>query len=1177
MHVALKRLLYAFPILLLALSGCKKTADVPETGEVVTIQMSLETGFPQKDEIKSVVIVLDAKDPTAQVVFNGGQPQTGTISGLPVRWEYTDYDNDQGLEQVITVSGNPFAASTFFMVHILPKVTVAIPMKVSVIAKDLAGQEIGWGFGCDNQGQEIYLGIRQIVGVAVKGVRNDPCPPCRYQGCDAFGNCPFDFNCQEECCECREPCSPDGGVCNGDKSCVNGCCISGGKAVGDSCSGASECASGHCVDGNCCNTECSTACHACAGGTCQAVKGADDDPGCTGEKTCDADGLCRKKNGQACTGGEACASGHCKDGKCCDTECTAVCHTCATGACTVQESGEDYPECAGASTCAAGGVCKPKPGQACTDGSACASGFCKDGVCCDEACDGACRSCLTGTCQAVKSGDDGPECVGDKTCDATGACLLKNGRTCSDGNQCASGHCADGKCCDAACQGVCKSCVTGSCTTVIGADDAPQCSGDSTCDAAGACKKRNGQGCTGNVECASGHCKDGKCCNTECTALCHSCATGTCISVNGQDDQPECTGASTCDATGACKPKPGQACTNGAQCASGFCKDGVCCGEACDGECKSCLTGTCRSVSSADDPDTCTGEKTCSADGKCRKKNGRACDGATECASGFCADGKCCDTACTTACRSCATGACLKVTGAEDADSCKDEWICSADGECRKKAGQECILAGECLSGFCEGGRCCDRACPALCHSCDTGTCLQVLSGGEDEPDCKGDNACDALGQCKKKNGQPCTGGVQCASGICKDGTCCDTECVTACHSCATGTCTPVKGADDYPECIERYTCSMGGACLLRQGQACTGSSECATGYCVDGKCCDTECTTTCRSCATGTCSLLTDADDPPACTGTQTCGAGGVCLLKNGQGCNSGTACSSGHCTDGKCCDQGCTEPCWNCATGTCVQVKGADDLSQCEGIFTCSDNGLCLFKNGQNCSALGACASGHCKDGRCCDTSCSLPCYSCATGTCAKVSANTADPPECVGLYACSQDGVCLLDYGQSCSGASQCASGYCADGRCCDTACSAICYSCQSGACAQLDLGAEDYPACYGERACSADGACKLKNGQECTEGTACASGFCVDGKCCDTACDTNCYDCATGTCLPMTYGEQDYPGCMEYNVCRGALCLPRYPKLSAKFMQTCAIMENGTLACWGYNLVGQLGLK
>ena len=44
-------------------------------------------------------------------------------------------------------------------------------------------------------------------------------------------------------------------------------------------------------------------------------------------------------------------------------------------------------------------------------------------------------------------------------------------------------------------------------------------------------------------------------------------------------------------------------------------------------------------------------------------------------------------------------------------------------------AGEPCTGAGECGSGFCVGGVCCDRACDGGCESCGTGTCAVRAAG----------------------------------------------------------------------------------------------------------------------------------------------------------------------------------------------------------------------------------------------------------------------------------------------------------------------------------------------------------------------------------------------------------------------------------------------------------------
>ncbi len=92
----------------------------------------------------------------------------------------------------------------------------------------------------------------------------------------------------------------------------------------------------------------------------------------------------------------------------------------------------------------------------------------------------------------VTGADDDPECSGDTTCDAAGACRRKDGRPCAEAAACASGVCKDGACCEAACDGPCQDCTTGACVPVTGADDDPECQGDTTCDDSGRCVPAGG-------------------------------------------------------------------------------------------------------------------------------------------------------------------------------------------------------------------------------------------------------------------------------------------------------------------------------------------------------------------------------------------------------------------------------------------------------------------------------------------------------------------------------------------------------------------------------------------------------------------------------------------------------------------------------------------------------------
>jgi hypothetical protein len=65
----------------------------------------------------------------------------------------------------------------------------------------------------------------------------------------------------------------------------------------------------------------------------------------------------------------------------------------------------------------------------------------------------------------------------------------------------------------------------------------------------------------------------------------------------------------------------GNACTTGADCASGFCVDRVCCKTSSCGTCEACNQlanpGTCTPVRDAPDPDSCVPPKRCNAAGMC--------------------------------------------------------------------------------------------------------------------------------------------------------------------------------------------------------------------------------------------------------------------------------------------------------------------------------------------------------------------------------------------------------------------------------------------------------------------------------------------------------------------------------------------------------------------------------
>src|SRR5262249_49808853 len=150
-----------------------------------------------------------------------------------------------------------------------------------------------------------------------------------------------------------------------------------------------------------------------------------------------------KPNGQNCMGTSQCVSNFCVDGVCCDGTCTGTCLSCnlaaTKGTCTLIALGDDPDnECAGTDVCNGNGVCAKVNGTACAMDSECASTVCYDGVCCNAACGGACRSCnimgSIGTCAPYANGTDPEgECAGSLNCNGAYLCESPhaNGTACT--------------------------------------------------------------------------------------------------------------------------------------------------------------------------------------------------------------------------------------------------------------------------------------------------------------------------------------------------------------------------------------------------------------------------------------------------------------------------------------------------------------------------------------------------------------------------------------------------------------------------------------------------------------------------------------------------------------------------------------------------------------------------
>lgn len=433
-----------------------------------------------------------------------------------------------------------------------------------------------------------------------------------------------------------------------------------------------------------------------------------------------------------------------------------------------------------------------------------------------------------------------------------------------------------------------------------------------------------GAACSSGNTCDTSNCVDGVCCEKADCGTCSRCndpsKPGECAPVTGAEDPDTCAAPLTCDPTGRCSKKLGEACTESTDCASSFCADGYCCNEACDGECRTCSAtpGTCTAVATGQtDPKTCDAAMTaCAADGSCKYVTGAACRLPEECVSGHCADGFCCTGACDGSCAVCsrdlgatADGVCTNLpkgrvvsdtlcreyacsggkgclTECATSADCARDYYCDEQHRCtqQKKPGDDCDSLEQCSTNHCSPeGKCCTTACDGPCEACnDKGECKFTDTPAAGHRGC---GAGPCAGHCDSSlqgcaypgSATPCSG-AQCLNdwripaGVCDGSGACSTN---SPESCDVFSCDSQRGACNT-ECTLDTDCRLGAVCDSTQGSR--GTCRAVTAQCSE----DLE-------------SIVLEHGDPVFCRG-YLC-TGGSCAFK---ACNDAGDCAHGYfCTN--------------------------------------------------------------------------------------------------------------------------------------------------------------------------------------------------------------------------------------------------------------------------------------
>lgn len=938
---------------------------------------------------------------------------------------------------------------------------------------------------------------------------------CASNACDEHADCEetsmgFTCSCSDGwqgdgfSCEDADECASEEDVCGINARCQNlqgsfECqCLEGFEGDGQECHDVNECAIGaHTCpsDGECKNTVGSYVCECPLGmlsadGTC-----ADQDECAEGLDSCDPNASCANELGSySCT----CNDHYSGDGFFCFrvSECAPGDDNCDEQAeCTKFDWGygclcgpgfegtgatcQDVDECArGTDNCDLNAECTNTPGSyECT---------CKEGY--------------SGTGQRCTDID---ECkAGSADCGQNAHCVNNTGAySCA----CDKGYSGDG-----------QSCV-----------DADECAlGTASCDSHAKCTNTVG-GFT--CACNEGYSGTGFLCTDvdECVAgLLHCVTNALCL------NQP---GGAACVCAPGYQGNPLQRCDDVDECALGTddCSDNAKCTNTLGGFSCECLEGFTGDGVSCDDIDECEdGSAGCDVNAVCTNT-----PGSYECACGEGWEGgglSCTDVdECQRGWQNCGRGAKCKNTPGRSHCVCQEGFKGNGGGKCEDV--DECADSTD----DCDVNATCTNTDPGFACECNDGyigdgqSCVDIDECAEGSDDCSDHATCTNTDggftcACKagfKGDGKLCGPIDECAESTddCDvNATCADTDASFTC-ACKTGFSGNGKTCQDVNECTT-------GAAQCDSHARCTntvGSYTCAcnTGYKGDGKHCTT-------------------SNDTDECLlGTDNCSDNAVCI--NTEGSFSCT-CKGGYTGDGRTCN----------------------DLNECTG-NPCSPNATCTNTTG---AFTCACKAGFEGDGFLCRVPFINECQL-GTAQCAQVAAceDKESGYKCTCPAGYSGDGKTCTDVNECTSGAATCSP----NARCTNSAGSYTC-ACKSGfsgdgrSCLrdECTLNLDDcgaHATCHDE----VDGfSCKCDagyagDGKTCTDVDECQDG---SDECADHARCTNSAGGYSCTC------DAGYEG-------SGKTCLmpPTHTaQIDSRADHTCALLDNGGVRCWGRNTYGQLGL-